>query len=109
MCAGLVLSHSRVYSHTVNKRLKSLPVLGSTHGSDIPIIYGGEDLTNYLIHFATNLNPNGGSDSYWPQYTTKCPQLLTLYDPSLPTNVTLDTYRAEGLKYLTELSLAHPL
>ena len=96
-------------SHTVTKRLKSLPILGSAHGSDTPIIFGGGDLTNYLIHFATNLDPNGGLDTYWPPYTTKSPQLLTLYDSPLPTNVTLDTYRAEAMKFLTELSLVHPL
>jgi acetylcholinesterase len=101
--------HSRVDSHTVNKRQKSLPILGSAHASDIGIIYGGEDLTDYLIHFATHLNPNGGSDAQWPQYTTSSPQLLTLYDAAVgPSNVTLDTYRAEGMKYLTELLLAHP-
>jgi carboxylesterase type B len=94
----------------LNKRLKSLPILGSVHGSDLAIIYGGEDLTDYLIHFATTLNPNGGSDVPWPQYTTSLPQLLTLYDATVgPSNVTLDTYRAEGMKYLTALSLEHPL
>ena len=109
LCALVfVLPRSRVDSHTVNKRQKSLPILGSAHASDIPIIYGGKDLTNYLIHFATNLDPNGGSDAHWPQYTPKWPQLLTLYD-SLPSNVTLDTYRAEAMKFLTELSLVHPL
>jgi acetylcholinesterase len=105
----LVLHRSRVDSHTVNKRLKSLPILGSVHASDIPIIYGGEDLTDYLINFATNLNPNGGSVAHWPPYTTLWPQLLTLYDAPVSTNVTLDTYRAEGIQFLTELSLVYPL
>jgi len=93
----------------LNKRLKSLPILGSVHASDIPIIYGGEDLTDYLINFATNLNPNGGSVAHWPPYTTLWPQLLTLYDAPVSTNVTLDTYRAEGIQFLTELSLVYPL
>ncbi|KAN0139660.1 Alpha/Beta hydrolase fold [Lactarius tabidus] len=93
----------------LNKRLKSLPILGSAHASDIPIIYGGQDLTNYLIHFVTNLDPNGGSDAQWPQYTTSSPQLLTLYDAPVPTNITLDTYRAEGMTFLTQLSLTHPV
>ncbi|KAF8264084.1 alpha beta-hydrolase [Lactarius quietus] len=93
----------------LNKRMKSLPILGSVHGSDIAIIYGGQDLTDYLIYFATNLNPNGGSYAQWPKYTTSSPQLLTLYDSPVPTNVTLDTYRAEGMQFLTNLSLSHPL
>jgi acetylcholinesterase len=36
-----------VYSHAVSKRLKSLPVLGSFHQSDLPNIYGGGDLTDF--------------------------------------------------------------
>jgi acetylcholinesterase len=101
--------HSHVVSYAVNKRLKSLPVLGSVHASDLPIIFGGQDLTDYLIYFATCLDPNGPSVSQWPQYTTSSPQLLTLYDSPVPTNITLDAYRAEGMRFLTELSIAHPM
>ena len=106
----IVPPHSHVDSHTVSKRLKSLPVLGSFHGSDVLNIYGGGDLTDYLIHFATNLDPNGGLSPQWPQYTTSSPQLMTLVD-SQATNrtITLDTYRVEAIKFLTKLSLAHPL
>ncbi|KAF8264075.1 carotenoid ester lipase precursor [Lactarius quietus] len=93
----------------LNKRLKSLPLLGSAHASDLAIIYGGQDLTDYLIYFVTNLNPNGGSHAQWPQYTSSSPQLLTLYDSPVLTNITLDTYRAEGMKFLSYLSLRHPL
>ncbi|KAF8261992.1 carotenoid ester lipase precursor [Lactarius quietus] len=52
----------------LNKRLKSLPILGSAHGSDVMNIYSGQDLTDYLIYFATVLNPNGRSDAHWPHY-----------------------------------------
>ncbi|KAH9175630.1 carotenoid ester lipase precursor [Lactarius sanguifluus] len=93
----------------LSKRLKSLPILGSVHASDIAIIYSGQDLTDYLIHFATNLDPNGGSGPHWPQYTTSSPQLLTLLDGVVPANITLDTYRVDALNFLTELSLVHPL
>ncbi|KAH9035785.1 carotenoid ester lipase precursor [Lactarius pseudohatsudake] len=95
----------------LSKRMKSLPVLGSVHSSDLTIIYGGEDLTDYLIQFATDLDPNhGGLYPQWPRYTTSSPQQMTLVD-SQGTNrtITLDTYRVEGMKFLTELSLAHPL
>ena len=109
ICAQvLVLRRSRGDSHTVTKRFKPLPILGSVHSSDLTIIYGGGDLTDYLINFATNLNPNGASVANWPPYTNKSPQLLTLYDAPVPTNVTLDTYRAEGMKLLTEISLVNP-
>ena len=107
---GLSLSpHSHVDPHAVNKRQKSLPILGSSHASDVAIVYGGQDLTDYLIYFATCLDPNGPSVAQWPQYTASSPQLLTLYDSPVPTNITLDTYRAEGMKFLTHLSLEHPL
>ncbi len=96
--------------HTVSKRLKSLPILGSVHGSDILNIYGPGELTDYLIHFATNLDPNGGSSPQWPQYTTSSRQLLTLLDSQVNNiNITQDTYRTDGIEFITELSLAHPL
>jgi acetylcholinesterase len=105
---GLYPSH--VDSHTVSKRFKSLPILGSLHGSDILNIYGPGELTDYLIHFATNLDPNGGSSVQWPQYTTSSRQLLTfLDDPVTNVTITQDTYRTDGMEFVTKLSLAHPL
>ncbi|KAH9170119.1 alpha beta-hydrolase [Lactarius sanguifluus] len=93
----------------LTKRLKSLPILGSVHGSDTAIIYGGKDLTDYLIHFTTNLNPNGGLSPQWPRYTTSSPQLLTLLDGPVPANITLDTYRVDAMEFITALSLVYPL
>ncbi|KAF8262660.1 carotenoid ester lipase precursor [Lactarius quietus] len=107
------LNHSSDKQNTwsfSSKRLKSLPILGSLHGSDILDIYGPGDLTDYLIHFATNLDPNGGASAQWPQYTTSSRKLLTLLDDPV-TNITItqDTYRTDGMEFLTRLSLAHPL
>ena len=99
-------------SRTVSKRLKSLPILGSAHGSDILNIYGPGDLTDYLIHFATNLDPNGGSSVQWPQYTASSRQLVTFLDNpvnNITITITQDTYRTDGMELLTEISLAHPL
>ncbi|KAI9457440.1 carotenoid ester lipase precursor [Lactarius psammicola] len=94
----------------LNKRLKSLPILGSVHGSDVPNIYGPGELTDYLIHFATNLDPNHGSSPQWPQYTTSSRKLLTLVNSQVANiTITQDTYRADGIEFITELSLAHPL
>ncbi|KAH9061818.1 alpha beta-hydrolase [Lactarius deliciosus] len=93
----------------LTKRLKSLPILGSAQASDVAIIYGGQDLTDYLIHFVTNLNPNGESSPQWPRYTTSSPQLLTLLDGPVAANITLDTYRVDAMEFITELSLVHPL
>ncbi len=96
--------------HTVSKRLKSLPLLGSAHASDLRNIYGPGDLTDFLIHFATNLDPNGGSSPQWPKYTTSSPQVMTfLENQATNTTITLDDYRVDGMEFLTEFSLANPL
>ena len=106
----IVLFHSHVDPYTVSKRFKSLPVLGSAHGSDNQNIYGGGDLTDYLIQFAANMDPNGGLSPEWPQYSTSSLQLITFLD-SQSTNrtITLDTYRVEGMKFLQKLFRADPL
>jgi len=94
----------------LSKRLKTLPALGSAHATDILDVYGGQELTTYLVQFANSLNPNGDADLLsWPQYTTSSPQLLTLLDGLIPLTITQDTYRAEGFTYLTNLSLKYPL
>jgi hypothetical protein len=80
-------------------------VLGSAHGTDILDVYGGTDMTNYLINFAVNLDPNGQSLLHWPQYSVAAPTLLTFLD-GLPTDGTeQDTFRANGFEVLTNLSL----
>lgn len=107
LCRVLSLSVLNVDSHLVSTGL-GLPYLGTPHGSDIQIIYGGKGLTDYLIHFVTNLNPNGESLPNWPEYTPSSPQMLTFYN-GVPTNITQDTYRAEAISYLEELSLSNPL
>ncbi|KAI0060454.1 carotenoid ester lipase precursor [Artomyces pyxidatus] len=92
----------------LSKRLKTVPDFGSVHGSDLQFTYGPGDLTDYFIRFANNLNPNGVGSTHWPQYSNECPKQLTLWDG--PTsNITEDTYRVEGFKVLTELTLAHPV
>jgi acetylcholinesterase len=99
----------RSHCHTVSKRLDLLPILGSVHASDLPNIYGGGDLTEFLIQFVTNLDPNSGS-SQWPQYTISSPQLMTLLGNQLTSDnktITLDTYRDEGIQFITNLSLIY--
>ncbi|KAF8836216.1 alpha/beta-hydrolase [Paxillus ammoniavirescens] len=93
----------------VSKRLKTLPVLGSFHGSDILNVFGGEDMTSYLVRFASTLDPNGGTDLYWPQYTTAEPNMLEFLDGLIPQALTEDTYRVEAMAFLTNVTLAYPL
>jgi hypothetical protein len=97
-----------VHPGLVSKRLKNLPVLGSVHGSDLQYTYGPGELRDYLIHFATHLDPNGGSSHPWPQYTTASPKIMTLLTPN-GSNITQDTYRADGLKFITQLTLAQSI
>ncbi|KAJ7464059.1 carotenoid ester lipase precursor [Mycena latifolia] len=93
----------------LSKRLKAIPFLGSFHTSDLLNIYYGGELTDYLINFATNLDPNGESVPAWPAYTTATPNLLTLLDGLFPTSITQDTFRAEAIEFLTNATLEFPI
>ncbi|KAJ7505873.1 carotenoid ester lipase precursor [Mycena galericulata] len=78
----------------LSKRGKDIPFLGSFHTSDT--LFDGE-LTDYLINFATNLDPNGNTVPSWPAYTSATPNMLTFrFVPS--TEITQDTYRAAGMQ-----------
>ena len=65
-------------------------------------------MTDYLIRFAANLDPNGDTGIFWPKYSVQSPQLLTFLDGDTPLALSNDTYRAEGFKVLTKLSLKYP-
>ncbi|KAJ7748213.1 carotenoid ester lipase precursor [Mycena maculata] len=95
----------------LNKRFKATPFVGSFHTSDIQNVYKDGELTDYLINFVTDLDPNGDTVPAWPRYTTEDPNLMTLYDlPGLPaTNITSDTFRAGAISVLTEISLEFPI
>ncbi|KAG5638889.1 hypothetical protein H0H81_008948 [Sphagnurus paluster] len=91
----------------LSKRLKFTPVLGSFHASDILNVYGGGGMADYLIRFATNLNPNSNFGLQWPQYTTSSPKLLTFMDGY--ETITDDTYRKDAMAYLINVTFDHPL
>ncbi|PPQ98066.1 hypothetical protein CVT26_003292 [Gymnopilus dilepis] len=93
----------------LSQRFKTTPTLGSFHVTDLLNVYGGEELTNYLVRFVTTLNPNGFGNVLWPQYTTQSPQMLTFLDGFIPTTITMDTFRSAQLAFLNNLTLAHPL
>ena len=79
------------------------------HGSDVVNIYYGGELTNYLIHFANHLNPNGHDMFLWEKYHTSTRSLLTLWDGLIPIATTKDTYRQHAMNILTKVFLANPL
>ncbi|KAJ3801933.1 Alpha/Beta hydrolase protein [Lentinula aff. detonsa] len=93
----------------INKRLKSLPVLGSAHGTDILNVYGGGDMADYLIRFAATLDPNGNTGIEWPQYTTSSPNMLQFNDGLIPLTLSLDDYRESAISFTTQLLLANPV
>ncbi|OCH92824.1 carotenoid ester lipase precursor [Obba rivulosa] len=101
---------SGIQAHSVSKRLKDIPILGSFHGSDLLNFYGPYDARDYLINFVNNLDPNGQDLLSWPPYSTASPSLLTMLDGNgTSLNITEDTYRADGINLLTNLSLQFPL
>jgi len=92
----------------LSKRLKSLPILGSFHASDLANFYGGGDMTDFLIQFVTHLDPNGILSPQWPQYTTSSPQLMTFLGDQVTNDnrtITLDTYRVKAIEFMSQLLL----
>jgi acetylcholinesterase len=72
-------------------------------------VLAGGDIVSYLVRFVSNLDPNGGTDLYWPQYTTAEPNMLELLDGSIQQALTEDTYRADAMAFLTKVLLAYPV
>ncbi|OJT02238.1 Lipase 1 [Trametes pubescens] len=82
--------------------------IGAAHGTELANVYGGGDMADYLIRFASTLNPNGDGAFPWPAYTAESPQLLVFQDGAVPLAVGEDTYRAAQMEYLQELSAKYP-
>ncbi|KAJ7609564.1 Alpha/Beta hydrolase protein [Mycena polygramma] len=95
----------------LNKRYKAVPFLGSFHTTDVFNVYKDGELTDYLINFVTNLDPNGKTVPAWPGYTTAAPNLMTFFDGvgQAPTAVTQDTFREEAMRVLPNVSLQYPI
>lgn len=70
-------------------------------------------MTNYLINFVVNLDPNNKTTlltgQKWPQYTNASRQLLTFQDGFVPLKLIDDTYRAEAMDFGIEAMLKYPL
>ncbi|KAF9568740.1 carotenoid ester lipase precursor [Agrocybe pediades] len=93
----------------LSKRGKSRKYLGASHGSDFASVESG-DLGDYLIRFATTLNPNpsGPHSFHWPNYDLKTRQLMLLQDDP-PRSLITDTYRQAPMEFLTKLCLEYPI
>jgi len=72
--------------------------------------FGGQELTDYIIYFTRNLNPNGRLEINWPQYDLRRPKALVFQDdPFFPMVVEDDNYRINPLEFVANLSLTHPI
>ena len=94
---------------TVTKRFKVVPILGSFHGSDLLTMYTASDMTDYLINFVNNMDPNGKTNIAWPQYSNATQQMMLFQDGFTPLSLTTDTYRVAGMQKLSALSLKYPI
>ena len=104
----------------MSKRFRFIPVIGSAHGTDLPNVYDQSyyiprfvvnhgDMTDYLVNFVNNLDPNGRNGTYWPQYSLDSRRLLTFQDGFQPLTTTTDDYRVDGINLLTDLALRFPM
>ena len=60
-------------------------------------------MTDYIINFVSNLNPDGPTVSHWPKYDSSTRSIMTLQDGDEPQVVETDTFRDEAIKFVTEL------
>lgn len=68
------------------------------------------DMSDYLVNFVNNLDPNGETGIPWPMYTAASPQMMTFRDDIFrPVAMSLDTYREKAMGFITNLSLANPI
>ncbi|TCD68537.1 hypothetical protein EIP91_010462 [Steccherinum ochraceum] len=94
----------------LSKRFKIMPVLGSAHGTDMASMFGPGDLTDHLIYFAHNLDPNGPTVAFWPKYNTSAIQQLLLQPPGYPPQeIMTDDYREKEMAFAIRMGLENPL
>ncbi|KAA1472211.1 carotenoid ester lipase precursor [Dentipellis sp. KUC8613] len=97
----------------LSKRGKDMAYLGSAHATDLLNSYGPTgELKDYIIGFASNLDPNKGSGGHlkWPQYDIKDPKAVIFQDSALsPIKIERDDYRQRALEFVGNISLLHPL
>ena len=72
-------------------------------------MFGGGDMTDFLVRFVNTLDPNGGPEIHWPEYSPEAPQLLGFVEGTPNLTIIADTFRKEAMDFVTQLSLAEPL
>ncbi|OJT15041.1 Lipase 1 [Trametes pubescens] len=83
--------------------------MGATHTTELANVFGGGDMTDFLVRFVHTLDPNGGGQEvHWPAYTAESPQLLLFANGKKPLEIIPDTFRKEANEFLIQLSLEQP-
>ena len=66
-------------------------------------------MTDFLVRFVNTLDPNGGPEIHWPEYSPEAPQLLAFVEGTPNLTIIFDTFRKEAMDFVTQLGLAQPL
>ena len=66
-------------------------------------------MTNYLVRFVNDLDPNGGSDLHWPLFSVTDRPTLQFNDGDTPLGITADVQRVNGTEELFQLSSRFPI
>ncbi|EIW58851.1 carotenoid ester lipase precursor [Trametes versicolor FP-101664 SS1] len=82
--------------------------MGATHTTELANVFGGGDMTDFLVRFVDTLDPNGGEGVHWPAYTAESPQLLVFANGKESLAVIPDTFRKEANEFLIQLGLEQP-
>ncbi|PPR03797.1 hypothetical protein CVT24_007477 [Panaeolus cyanescens] len=104
--SGKVNMWSYCTSHVSIEDVSFLFCYPQYHGSD----FANNLLDDYLVRFIVNHDPNNGTGVAWPPYTVDSPQLYTFpEDADSAPILTNDTFRADAIAYLSNLTLTYPL
>ncbi|KAI9458426.1 carotenoid ester lipase precursor [Lactarius psammicola] len=111
---GLSRGKNTPFVGSVNPALSNVLIFGAAlskaHATDLLNSFGGQELTDYFIYFARNLDPNGNLEIPWPRYDVRKPMMLVFQDsPFFPVIVGTDDYRVDPLNFVANLSLLHPI
>jgi len=82
--------------------------VGQAHTFDLLDIYGPGDMTDYLVNFVNNLDPNNGTGLFWPQYNTASVQMLAFLDGSPSLEIVQDTHREAAISLMETLGQRYP-
>jgi len=90
------------------ERGQSATALGVAHSTDLSDIYGPGDMTDFLINFVSNLDPNNKTGIFWPQYNTRSRAMLAFLDGEPSLAILQDTFREGPISLMQTLGQKYP-